>query len=197
MAHAENDTLGIGEDVMAEMTGYAQPLRAIGQALEVLNIQDFEMEPVGEDYFVRGHMPQADKKIMGDPIGAEKLDAIWGRVPVRNDPGDALQRDAATLSPIELRYTAQDIERLEEEGRLHRGRSEVKADAATVSQVLRGIGSYLNQKRARLCKITRDVDLLVVEYESSIGSIRKEAFAPNDLYDLWVRMYMQRSTRPH
>jgi hypothetical protein len=84
---------------------------------------------------------------------------------------------------------------LEEEGRSRRGRSEVMADAASVSQVLRCIGAYLNQKRARLYKVTRDIDHVMVEYQSSIGSRRKEAFAPNDLYDLWVRMYMQRSTR--
>ena len=180
---------------MAEMTEYAQPLRAIGQALEVLNIQNFEMEPAGEDYFVRGHVPQANKQFIGDPSGAEKLDAIWGTRLVQDQPGDTAQLDSAMLSQIELCYTAQDVERLEEEGRSRRGRSEVTADAASVSQVLRCIGAYLNQKRARLYKVTRDIDHVMVEYQSSIGSRRKEAFAPNDLYDLWVRMYMQRSTR--
>ena len=29
---------------------YAQPLRAIGQALETLNVQAFEIEPAGEAY---------------------------------------------------------------------------------------------------------------------------------------------------
>jgi len=195
MADAENHMLGVREEVMAEMTEYAQPLRAIGQALEVLNIQNFEMEPAGEDYFVRGHVPQANKQFVGDPFGAEKLDAIWGTRLVQDQPGDTAQLDSAMLSQIELCYTAQDVERLEEEGRSRRGRSEVTADAASVSQVLRCIGAYLNQKRARLYKVTRDIDHVMVEYQSSIGSRRKEAFAPNDLYDLWVRMYMQRSTR--
>ena len=195
MAHAENQMLRVGEEVIAGMTEYAQPLRAIGQALEVLNIQDFEMEPAGEDYFVRGHMPRANKKFMGDQIGAEKLENIWGRFPGQEEPGEAAPHDSAMLSQIELCYTAGDVERLEEEGKSRRGRSEAKADAASLSQVLRCIGAYLNQKRARLCKITRDVDYLMVEYESSIGSRRKEAFALKDLYDLWVRMYLQRSTR--
>jgi len=197
MAHAENHMLGAGEEVMAEMTGYAQPLRAIGQALEVLNIQDFEMEPAGEDYFVRGHVPRANKQFKGDQFGAEKLDATGNTRSDQVEPGDEapLDYNYNMVSRIELCYTAKDVERLEEEGRSRRGRSEVTADAASVSQVLRCIGAYLNQKRARLCKITRDSDHLMVEYESSIGSIRKEAFAANDLYDLWVRMYLQRSTR--
>ena len=197
MGHTENQMLGVREDVMAEMMGYAQPLRAIGQALEVLNIQDFEIETAGEDYFVRGHMPRANNKFIGDPAGGEKLNAIWGTLPVQDDLGETGERASDMLPRIELCYTARDVERLEEEGRSHRGRSRAAADAASVSQVLRCIGAYLNQKRARLCKITRDVDHLMVEYDSSIGSRRKEAFAPNDLYDLWVRMYLQRSTRAH
>ena len=41
--------------MMAAMTGYAQPLRAIGQALEILKVQGFEMEQVGEDFVVGAH----------------------------------------------------------------------------------------------------------------------------------------------
>jgi hypothetical protein len=38
-----------------EIVSYAQPLRAIGQALELLNFGSFDMEPVGEDYLIRGN----------------------------------------------------------------------------------------------------------------------------------------------
>jgi len=36
---------------MFEAANYAQPLRAIGQALELLNVESFDMEPDGEDTF--------------------------------------------------------------------------------------------------------------------------------------------------
>jgi hypothetical protein len=155
------------------------------------------MEPAGDVYFVRGHMPQTGKEFGGGQLIAEKLEAIWGLLPVQDECGDkAGQRDAdIIMSRMELCYTAQDVERLEDEGRSRRGRSETMADAASLSQVLRCIGAYLNQKRARLCKITRDIDCLRIEYESSLGSKRTECFGANDLYDLWVRMYLQRSTR--
>jgi hypothetical protein len=36
---------------------------------------------------------------------------------------------------------------------------------------------------------------VAVEYETSLGSKMKETFAVRDLYDLWVRMYLQRQGR--
>ena len=68
-------------------------------------------------------------------------------------------------------------------------------EAASLSQVLRCIGADLNQKRARLCKIMRQIDCIIIEYETSLGSRIKETLTVKDLYDLWVRMYMQRSER--
>ena len=176
------------------MTGYSQPLRAMGQALEVINIQAFEMEIAGNNIFIRGHMPVASPDEQRD---VDQLRVIWGAPPGAQDGfPEPQRRDSNTVAQIDLCYTELDIERLEEEGRSRRGTSHAAAaDAWSLSQILRSIGAYLNQKRARLCKITRDSDHLMVEYESSIGSIRKEAFAANDLYDLWVRMYLQRSTR--
>jgi hypothetical protein len=182
---------------MAENMAYAQPLRAIGQALEVLKIEGFEMEVSGADFFVRGNVPMAHCRLLIDQCSAEQLRTIWGSLPRQ---GDALGKrrwlsDPNSLSRIELCYTAEDVERLDEEGRSRRGKSESVGDAWSLSQILRSIGAYLNQKRARLSKITRESDSIVVEYETSVGSKMKENLASKDLYDLWVRMYLQRAER--
>ena len=177
------------------MTGYAQPLRAIGQALEVLNIQNFELEAVDGNYFIRGHTLRPSEKLIDNQLGDEKLEAIWGRRAAQGLGDRKGRHGLAGPSSLELCYTAQDVERLDAEGQLRRERSEAMADAASLSQVLRCVGAYLNQKRARLCKISRDVDCLWVEYESSLGNMMTESFRMKDLYDLWVRMYLQRSTR--
>ncbi|MGH7931242.1 MAG: hypothetical protein ACREQV_26020, partial [Candidatus Binatia bacterium] len=178
--------------------GYAQPLRAIGQALEVLDIQDFEMEPAGDDFYVRGNIPMAAKKeFLSDQCSADELRAIWGALPSASDEfrDKQARADLSMLSRIELCYTVQDVERLEEEGRSRRGNSQKNADASSLSQVLRCVGAYLNQKRARLCKISREIDYVAIEYETSLGSRMKETLGLKDLYDLWVRMYLQRSER--
>ena len=181
----------------AEMTGYAQPLRAIGQALETLKIDGFEMEPSGEDFLVRGKVPFTQRKLLLDQCNTEQLRTVWGSLPRQADPfGDApAPSDSGNLARIELCYTVEDVERLDQEGRSRRGKSQSVGDAWSLSQILRSVGAYLNQKRACLSKITRESDGVAVEYETSIGSKMKETLAIKDLYDLWVRMYLQRSER--
>jgi len=176
------------------MTGYSQPLRAMGQALEVINIQAFEMEIAGNNIFIRGHMPVASPDEQRD---VDQLRVIWGAPPGAQDGfPEPQRRDSTTVAQIDLCYTELDIERLEEEGRSRRGTSHAAAaDAWSLSQILRSIGAYLNQKRARLSNIRRESDCVILEYETSAGSTIKETLAMKDLYDLWVRMYLQRAER--
>jgi hypothetical protein len=192
MSLLQNEITGVGGGLMSEMTGYAQPLRAIGQALETLNVQSFEMEPVGDDFFVRGNIPVTSLATY------EKLRrTIWGKFPSEN--GEKREDGSATElkidSPVELLYELKDIERLEEQGRSRRINPHGTANPSSLSQVLRCIGAYLNQKRARLLKLSREADSVLVEYETSLGTNMKEMLSPAELYDLWVRMYMQRAER--
>lgn len=191
--------LGRG-DTMTGMTGYAQPLRAIGQALEILNMQDFEVEPAGDDFYVRGNLPSStNRALLGTGSGGEELRAVWGALPGDSDSSDESIGSNLTVlwTRVELCYTARDVDRLEEAGRARRGQAQQSAEAYSVSQILRSIGAYLNQKRARLLKLSREVDCVVIDYETTLGSRMKETLAIKDLYDLWVRMYLQRAERTH
>ena len=175
------------------MTGYSQPLRAMGQALEVINVQVFELEIAGDNVFIRGHMPLVPPDEQCD---ADQLRTIWGALPGAQDTFPEHNRSGSnTLAQIDLCYTVRDIERLEEEGRSRRATSHAVPDAWSLSQILRSIGAYLHQKRARLSNMMRQRDCVIIEYETSAGSTIKETLTMKDLYDLWVRMYLQRSER--
>jgi hypothetical protein len=191
MSLLQNEITGVG-GLMSEITGYAQPLRAIGQALETLNIQSFEMEPVGDHFFVRGNIP-ATSSATYDNLRR----TIWGKISSEN-PGKGTVGNATDLNvdaPVELLYELKDIERLEEQGRSRRINPHGTADPTRLSQVLRCIGAYLNQKRARLLKLSRDAESVLVEYKTSLGTNMKEVLSLSELYDLWVRMYVQRAER--
>ncbi len=197
MSLIQDETTAVGGGLMNGMTGYAQPLRAIGQALETLNLQSFELEPVGEGFHVRGILLKAHPELSDDLVTAEKLNAIWGTPPNTN-ADDRSRREGSNsqvLSPIELQYSKTDVDRLEEEGRAKRVDPHRTPDAASLSQMLRSIGAYLNQKRASLLRLSRDIDSVSVEYKTSLGSILRETLAVGELYDLWVRMYLQRAER--
>jgi hypothetical protein len=197
MSLAQNEITSAGGGLNS-MTEYARPLRAIGQALETLNMQSFEMEPVGEDFYVRGSiLITGGVSVDGEVTYGKLREAIWGKLPDKNgESGEAGHASNLTVpSPVELLYGVKDIERLEEAGRSRRVNSHGTANPSTPSQILRCIGAYLTQKRARLLKLSREAESVSVEYETSLGTKMKETLSPSDLYDLWVRMYLQRSER--
>ena len=182
---------------MAEMTDYAQPLRAIGQALEVLNIQAFEMEVTKDKFFVRGTVGDLDTNRWKQKDVQSKIRSVWGAL-MESDHADH-QEDSWSRKggrrSIDLCYTLEDVERLEGVGRARRGNSQAKADITSLSQILRSVGGYLSKKSASLIKVTRETKLVTVEYETSLGNRMKETFSAQDLYDLWVGMYLQRVER--
>jgi len=193
MSLAQDEITGVRGGLMNGMTGYAQPLRAIGQALETLNIQSFELEPVNGDFFVRGNIPVTNAALLDNQSTYDKLRrAIWGTIPAETGDGPI---NLTVDSPVELLYDQKDVERLDEEGRSKRINSHGSANPSSLSQVLRCIGAYLNQKRARLLKLAREAESVAVDYETSLGTNVKETLSISDLYDLWVRMYVQRAER--
>ena len=103
-------------------------------------------------------------------------------------------RDEAT-PVLQLHFTAQDIQGFEAQGQARRADANGMANASSLSQLLRCLGAYLNQKRGRLLKLTREADILSLEYETSMGSHMKESFSVTGIYDMWVRMYLQRTAR--
>ena len=182
---------------MYDVADYAQPLRAIGQALETLNVETFEMEPAGEAYLIRGAAAIEDSVTTKPRVNSEKIRSVWGDMAGRKPTFTSVPqaKNATTTSRIELNYTPRDVERLEIEGRAKRGGTFKMADPSSLSQLLRCIGAYLTQKLARLLRISWAGDFLSVEYETSLGSRMQETLATADLYDLWVRMYLQRASR--
>jgi len=162
-----------GSDRTHAVTSYAQTLRAIGQALETLNIGDFTVEPDCDGYRVT-----CVSSVVKDAPDLWTLDAPLARAPA-----------------VELSYLRSDVERLECEGRIRRATVNGAADSSRLSQALRVIGNYLTQKSSRLLRVSRKGRCFEVDYESSLGSRYRDQFSAADLYDLWVRFYLQRSMR--
>jgi hypothetical protein len=153
------------------IAGYARALRAIGQALETLEVADFNFEPDGDSYLVTGTSSGNSRRI------SRKADPT------------------APVSDIAVSYSPGDVERLEREGRNQRANVHGTTDSSRLSQALRVIGSYLSQKYSCLLRISRKGESFEVQYQSSLGSQFSENFSAADLYDLWVRFYLQRSMR--
>lgn len=99
------------------------------------------------------------------------------------------------LRSFELRYTPEEIERLEREGWSKRMNSARMPDFLSLSQVLRAIGYYIDLKSGYLQRVAKENQSLTVEYVTSVSQNNRQLFLTSTLYDFCVRMYIQRSCR--
>jgi hypothetical protein len=106
------------------------------------------------------------------------------------DKEDALRLAAGVF---EWHLTQADLERLEREGRGRRESPEHTPDSHSVSQILRVVGNILDQKRGQLSCVSKDEQVVTVEYTLPGGQKNSEEYSLPMLYDYWVRMYKKRN----
>ena len=158
---------------------YAQSLRVIGQALEVIRINAFALEKRGEKYIVHNWEPSFLKSI---------TNKVWGT-------GDSDEMVLTPQRPPELLvYTSSDTNRLETQGRSRRGSGD-SLDAHKLSLGMRVLGDYLDKKEAVTFDIGWSIQSVTVKYESPGGGFKKASFTLQALHDQGVDMHLRRSCR--
>ena len=169
-------------------SSYSRPLRAIGQALEVLRIDAFDLRTEGDDYIVHSEPKRPSRESASRNFLQNLVEKVWG---TEDQP-----KLAGSPPDVErLRYTPSDIAWLEREGQLRRGDPNAMPDSQRTSQVLRVIGDYLDRKYARSFRISWSVPSVVISYETREGGRQRDILQLDTLYDLGVRMYLRRSSR--
>ena len=168
---------------------YAQLLRPIGQMLEGLRVESFILEVEGGDFVVRGRRREEP------PTTPEvkTFRVIWHLV--RGKKPQAQLPDSPSSGVVELRYTAEDIARLEQTGREQRSVPSGTPEVHALSQILRATGDFVDQKQGQLLAVKKEDQTLTIEYESALKRKISEELTVSTLYDHWVRMYLKRSGR--
>ena len=100
-----------------------------------------------------------------------------------------------TSGVVELSYTRDDIERIDSEEKSKRKETGGRPDAHALSQILRSVGAYIDQKQGKLLSVTKDGQELRIEYESLSKQPVTESFTVSSLYDFWIKMYLRRRER--
>ena len=100
-------------------------------------------------------------------------------------------------TPVTLHYTPRDIEELKPQGLEKRGQSLEGGDFFTLSQTLRAVGGYVDQKKARLVRLSNNdcpkADAVFrIEYETRERERVVEDRSGSAIYDLCVNMYKRR-----
>jgi hypothetical protein len=159
---------------------YAQTLRAIGQSLELLHIESFDLESRGNDYLVRGRTAAPPRVVQ------ESVLWVFWRLKDRDPSPQAVPEAFGLL------YTPEQIDQLENKGRAKRHDPHGMPDTTSVSQILRATGAYLDAKGARPLGISRREQEVTVRYETAEGQGAFEEHALSFFHDFGIRMYGDR-----
>jgi hypothetical protein len=128
-------------------------------------------------------------------FGKSPLQKLWKN---KSQPRSHGHEQGFTLSsqPTKrYRYSLRDIERIEYESRGQRRRKTGTIDGHSVSQLLRTAGAVVAQRQERLLAISWQDFSISIVVETAQGERRIDVFRPDNLYDLWVRMYLRREHR--
>lgn len=173
---------------MSRAVSFAQLLRPVGQILEPMQLETFSLRIESGGVAVHGEKRETKQ---ASPQQEEiSLRVVW----------QALRRKKAATQPssgvLELHYTVDDIARADSEGQAQRKAAGGTPEAHALSQILRAVGGYVDQKGGRLTAVTKGREKVTIEYDSALNKKIVEQFTVASLYDYWVKMYMRRRQRP-
>lgn len=161
---------------MAERLSYAQSLRVVGQDLDALGIDSFQLAKWGDDYIV---WPERTEFTRKRSVEKGFLSKITQKILGEDDSDKEL--------PNRLYFTPSEIVSADTQRRLKRKISDSPSDRRDLSFVLRVLGNYLDRKRAADFAIRWSKYSAMVSYGQN-----EEYFTVENLYDLGISMYLKR-----
>lgn len=175
-----------GAPASADVRHFARELRALGQALEKFQFSAFDLELKSGVYVVTGRA-----------VTVERIKFSFSRF-LRDLFQGTMPRTTLTYSQnhMDLRFSPDEIQEFDARGKIKRQDAQQMPDPYSISQILRGAGSYLDNRDAtRLSAISLRGRWVTVSYESVDGRLEQSKQDLEYFYDYWVKMYMRRSNR--
>lgn len=170
------------EEIRQKSCSYEITLRALGQALEALGIESFELVLEGDNFVVYGGPELA-------PTREKRSTATRFQLFRRNRAKTKPQRGFYISG---MRFQESDVKRLDHQGKDIRITPEGCPDTNSLAHALRMIGAHIDKKGGILLRVIRYNRLFTIWYKNSLGAASKEIFTQSNLYDLWVHLYKKR-----
>jgi len=173
---------------------YRRSLRAIGQGLEALYVEEFDLEAGNYHYVVHGHCKKVKPEV-SPPKSNLLMDAfhfLRRNSKTHSSTRTPVKRILSSFEFTGLRITGRDIVRFERQGKAQSSNGPGTLNPQSISQTLRLAGSYLDHKQSRLLRLSWRSQTLTLWRRDGFGIESREIFTPANLYDLWVHQYKQR-----
>jgi hypothetical protein len=192
-----NPSQGKEMDARIGPADYSRHLRAIGQDLENLHLSSFNLEFTGNAYLVWLRADsQPENASPRFRISRSRLQKLWRN---KIQPTVLGHEESYTLPSAQtgrrLRYSVQDLDRIEREQRARRRDQSGSADGHTLPQLMRSVGDLIGQKGERLLGVSWQELSVSTVVETAEGRKEIEVYRPDNLYDHWVKMFLRRDNR--
>jgi hypothetical protein len=167
---------------------HSRSLRTIGQSLEILHLDAFELQKEGDVYVVRSKsLTPTAQWILRNSLIENVIEASTvEQKKVRSIGGEGW-----------LRYDPLDISRLDVQARKKRRSHSVAQmhGASRLSQLLRTLGEHLDRIEVGAFDISWAPDAVFVSYPGSNGQRESRNFSIEKLHQLGLHMRFRRSNR--
>lgn len=173
---------------------YEHTLRAIGQGLESLSLEAFDLEVARDTYSIRG-VPTRKESAKSPVTKLQAFKKAFLDICKMSTTAQSATPAVKVPGPsglLRLEFTQADIDKLEREGQALRSDWERSPLSHSLPQVLRTVGWYVDHKKCQLHKISKTGETLSVSYTGSLGTQKLETLTLVEIYDMWVHLYKQR-----
>ncbi|MGH7832526.1 MAG: hypothetical protein ACREQK_02685 [Candidatus Binatia bacterium] len=174
---------------LTQVGDQSQALRSIGQALEEIHLDSFEIVTEGRELVIRAKAA-ALKKSARSEDREMGLGHLWRLL--RNRYLAQQRSSRHTKGPLEMRYGREELVHLDRNRKSRFSTDPAKPDVYNLPEMLRLVGAYLDMKKAQLLRLSKREQQLTIKYRTERGEIKTENHDVASFYDLSVHLYLKR-----
>src|SRR6516165_10545715 len=170
---------------------YSRILRVVGQKLEPLRPETYEVVCYGNCYLVRCRVKEESQSKKEEEKKVRGLAAflrLWREpenLTTRKNPNEG------TSMNVEFLYSLEELSRQDEERKEPRRDPNAMPDPYSFSNTLRSVGEFLDRKAdVKLVFASNRGQEIVILYETQGGVRNLEEYPISTLYDLSVKTYV-------
>jgi hypothetical protein len=172
---------------------YSRILRVVGQRLEPLRPETYEVVCYDNCYLVRCRVKedkQGKKEEEKKVRGLAAFLRLW-REP--ENPSTAQKSNEATSMNVEFLYSLEELSHQDEERQEPRRDANAMPDPYSLSNTLRAVGGFLDRKPdIKLLFASNRGQEIVILYETKGGVRHLEEYPISAIYEVWVKEYVKR-----
>jgi len=172
---------------------YSRILRVIGQKLEPLRPETYEVVCYGNCYLVRCRVKEDSQ---GKKEEEKKVRGLAAFLRLWREPENPTTREnpnEGTSMNVEFLYSLEELSRQDEERKEPRRDPNAMPDPYSFSNTLRSVGEFLDRKAdVKLLFASNRGQEIVILYETQGGVRNLEEYPISTLYDLSVKTYVKR-----